>query len=608
MSQFFHHLSRAVAAIAFAMATVAHAAPFVAPAEENPPFRRDLLPVDTDSMVTLSEDLALLSHGIPLKSAAARRAAAQSLALALALDPANSSARDTISALEAEKIPAKAKPARLTTAKARLWQIHAWLAAPEAGTDGQLLADLIGDTASVLDPSNPTAVALRESPEKGRWDDWVAPLSAFEEEALAKNGTDPFEDIEPDMPAPGQTPAAGKPAILLNSAALTTVLHVFDKESGAWFLRPATVEMTASNEGTGAFSVSVETPPSAINDIEQTVSLPIRTAVEAYNSGVPDDGLVSMTIGGGGTYSFSKNGTNITGPGFILANSAITGVAPEATVIATLGEEGALTPPPFFWRLLTALSEGKGGRLVVPAEAEGYFTALLTLENPEFFLKYEVLIASTPKEFMELCASEPSENLAAAHASFKEIKDKAEGTALGAYLANRFVRQRLQDIVDTAPYHLSAKILAMQGAGERPRSLGKKVLASEIWRAIAPISDLVAMDFRLVEVDSIDSIEKTYETMRLEVDQLERYTDIRDRDLLTEGKDATTTVRTLARAMRSRSDDLLERFESITAAHQAMVEANRVLVEKLALLSGDPDPNDTRPTRGIRKRDLRRNN
>ncbi len=572
MFHFFRNFLRSLAFLAFAAG--AHAAPFVAPTEGNPPFRRDLLPIDTDSMVTLSNDLAVLSHGIPLKTAAERRAAAQSLALALALDPANSEARDKISELAKGKNLRPEKSERLTQAKTRLWQVHAWLDSPEAGADGKLLGEMMGDAASVLDPENSVATVLRSNPEKGQWDEWVAPLSAFKKYAVAKNAPD--------------NPPTAKLAIVLKAGSLTSVLYVYDKVSRSWDLRPTSVEMKATTKRTRTFEVAVAGPPGEQQKIKFLVSNPIRKALQKNHMGLPKNGLISITTNKGGTYSTIKNGSKITGPGFILANSAITGVEIEATVLASLNDENELVAPDFFWRQVKALKKGKGGRLVVPAGTEEYFTAMLTLEEPSFLLKYEVLVASSPKEFMELCAKVPSEKQAAAFARFQEIKAKAEDNLLGSYLSNSFVRQRLQEIVDAAPYHLSARLLAQQGGGKRPRTLSKKILASEIWCAVAPIKTLRKPNARMMGGASVKKTKKIYETMRAELNRLDSYTSMRDRDLLSEGKDAAIAVRKYSRAFDMRTDNFREKFARITSAHKEMIDTNDDLLEKLSELSGDP--------------------
>ncbi len=92
--------------------------------------------------------------------------------------------------------------------------------------------------------------------------------------------------------------------------------------------------------------------------------------------------------------------------------------------------------------------------------------------------------------------------------------------------------------------------------------------------------------------ESVKFLETLYESMRADVDNLERYADSRDKDLVSEGRDLTTTVRTLARALRSRADELGQRYQAITAAHAAMVAANNALLVKLSPLSGDPLPEE----------------
>lgn len=598
MTHLFQIFFSGFACLAFAL--TACAAPFVAPSEENPPFRRDLLPIDMDSMTKLSRDLTLLVCGIPLETAAQRRAAAQSLALALALDPANSGARDIISQLAAGKLLPAANLEQLIYSKARLWQAYAWLDAPESGADGQLLGDMLGDAVSVLDSNDPVSITLQKGLEKGKWAELVAPLPDFDENPIAKNvpaesETNPVVEAMVEKPD-DQVPLAqapNGPAMRLQAGVVSSVFFVYDKTMRSWSLRPASVEMQASPEGgSGAFEIAIASVPTVQDAITNSISQPILKAVEAYHSSLPKNGLVSITTNGGGRYSLSRNRTNMTGPGFILANSAITGVETEATVIATLDSTNTLVPPQFFWRLISALADGNGGRLVVPLGTEEYFTALLTLEKPEFFLKYEVLVASTPKEFMEFCAKTSPEAKAASFAKFQEIKIKAGGGSLGTYLANRFVRQRLQEIVDAAPYHLSARLLAMQSAGERPRWLTRKVLAADLWRAIAPIEGLLLPDFGQDDAESVKNLDALYDRTRAEVDYLERYADIRDRDLINEARDLTTTFRTFTRASRSRTDDFGERYQEIRTAHVAMMAANNALLVKLSQLSGDPFPSE----------------
>lgn len=589
------------------------AAPFVPPTEENPPFRREKLPIDSDSMGALSRGLTLLSQSQPLESAEQRRAAAQSLALALALDPANTAARDNLAALSEGKSLPSPKPETLTRAKAQIWQLHGWLATAESGANGNLLADCIGDAATALDPAHPSAIALRKSPERGKWDGWIAPVAEFEEKAVAEiESTEPIAKIQPDMPTP---PADGTVGIQLSQATLSTVLYQYDEKDGFWTLQNTPIKMKSAKttkaigesedsedeqererEENEAESFAIEIPSTLGEeaDVSRFVAEPILAALSALHGSLPETGSIYLLTGQSRTYQFAKNSASLTGPGFILADAALTGIEPEAIVLAELDETHQLVTPDYFLQILRVLADGPGGRLVVPASAEPYFTSLLALEMPEFFLKYEVLSASTLEEFIARCAKAPSETQAASSASFSEIRDKAAGNPTGIYLANHFVRQRLLEITEDAPYHLSAKLLAMQGAGERPRTLSKKMLAAEIWRAVDPIHAAAGINLADMKPKTLVQLKALYDQCRTDVDGLDRYTDIRDRDLLSKGIDLTTALRTLTREIESR-DEQIPKYKAIIAAHTALVAADTGLRLELSELTGDPLPQEKTP-------------
>lgn len=542
-------------------------------------------------MVGLADSLSVLSQSVPLKSAAERRAAAQSLALALALDPADTVARDHVSSLTEGKALPQPPAEKLTRALAQIWQIQGWLITAEAGPDGNILGDLIGDSASILDNANPTSIALRKNPEKGKWDNWVAPLSEFDDIAIAKK--DPVVEPDPDKPGMNEIPDPENPEIRLTKSTINTVLYQKLKATAPWTTATSPIAMSAEETSSGKFEISIPCADYDQNKVTHRIVRPIAAALTALHGRLPDDGKITILVGPSKRYDFTKNHSNLSGPAFILANAAITGKETYGTVIAELGEKNNLVLPTYFWRLISELPKGEGGRIIVPAEAEPYFTAILTAETPEFFLKNEVLIASTPAEFISLCDKEPSEKHAAVFAKFAEIREKRSSGSIVSYLANRFVRQRLAEISAEAPYHLSAKLLAMQGAGERPRSFPKKILAAEVWRAVDPIHAVTKMDLTSINPAELDAMEKLYDTARAELDRLDRYTEIRDRDLLDKAKSLTSNLRTLNRALRERGD-LTSKYTSVKNAFVTMTTADDILRKQLSELSGDPLPESLR--------------
>lgn len=564
--------------------------PFVPPAEENPPFRRDRLPIDTDSMASLSGNLTLLTRADSLETAGQRRAAAQALALALALDPSNSKARDDLSSLAAGRRLSQPDDRKLALAKARTWRTLAWLSVPEAGADGNTLGVLLADAVSVLDRDHPEADELREKPQQEAWDDWVAPLSDFEEkeEPAKEDMLSDSGDNDSKPPDHAKKPAA----IILEKASLSTVLQTYDKKSRMWTPEKTVVTMESSaepqeGEDSGGLVIRIPGPEEQGWLIEENVATPIKDALSGFLGTIPGQGEINLLAGPDGSYIFKKNQAALTGPGFILGHAALSGSEPEGIVIAELDGKNRMVLPDHFWRALQALTEEKRGKLVVPAAAEEYLVSFLAMEKPGFFLKYEVLLASTHEEFVALCAKDLSGANASAATKFAEVVEKSAGTAIGSYLANRFVRQRLQEIIDEAPNHLSAKLLARQGAGMRPQYLSRKVLAAEIWRTVDVIGELGRLDFMDLSESQLDRLDELYEEMRERLVVLERYADIRDRELLKEGRDLTLTVRNLSRALRSRGDYDVKLMK-IGTAYREMTSDYHAFCAKLSQISGDP--------------------
>ena len=192
-----------------------------------------------------------------------------------------------------------------------------------------------------------------------------------------------------------------------------------------------------------------------------------------------------------------------------------------------------------------------------------------------------------------LCAKKPDEKQAAVSAKFKEIKDKAPASALGPYLVNRFVRQRLLDIHTEMPQHFSAKMLALQGSSERPtRTLPKNILAAMIWHAIAPIKAATIFGEEGIFNANSEALDNLYDASRAELDLLDRFVDRDSAELLVRAKSVTSGLRTLVRALSSRSDDWDAKYNAIIKAHKELEDSNEQFRRELSLVTGDPLPDD----------------
>ena len=526
------------------------------------------------------------------------RAAAQALALALALDPANSAARDILSSISGRKSLGNPDPKDLTRAKDQVWQLNKWLASPEAGNDGNLLAALLGDAAATLDPEHPAASEWRKSGERGKWDGWVAPVTAFEKRKPIEKPVIAINNPNSPKPVPNNKLSF---ELKSTSASIGAVLYDYQPNTDTFILGPVALSMEAksnsvSEEGEQQrenLRINVSCVEAVRWDVSEKVSKPILNALAELHN-VDKNQLpqadIRISTGKAGTYSIRRNGEDMTGPGFILANSALTGIAPEAVFIGRFDSEAKkLKLPNFFWQKLTTLVNAPGGRLVVPAAAGEYLAALLAMEKPEFFMKYEVLLASSPEEAIRLCAMKPDPELAAILARFKEIKDKSDTAALGSYLDNVHVRKRLVEISQAAPYHLSAKLLAIQGAGSRPHFVEKKILAAEILAAFDPLNEYAEMNLLEMNKQKIDAMETALEVSRERLGGIERYAEMRDKELIKAPADVIIDLRMMIRVIRDRRE-LWEKTDDISRTHSAFRNTNRILRRDLALLTGDQLP------------------
>ncbi len=579
-----------VLAMPFAFAS----GPFPRPGEGPVPFRRDRLPLDVDTMTGLSRHMLLMAKALGLESAAARHASSQSLALAIALDPANREARELLIGFSQDRPSPVPDATEIESAKARIWQIVSWLENSEAGVDGQALGLCLSDAMASADPSHPKSEAHRGKGDSGEWTGWVPTLASYEEKAIARVP----DETTPEEPAvPTETQEAG---IVRSAAAVSTPLWTYDKDSEKLILKPMVISMKAwiesEEKNQHPFGVKLENTEGG-EFLHQTGN-GIVAALKIIDDQFPRGGVVSLTIGKGEDYIVSKNRQTLSAAAAVLVDSAVSNREPKATVMGIVQPDGSLKMPTRAWDKMRSLSSGPGGRLVLPREAEALLPSVLAIEDPAFFMKYEVVLADNLKELVEYSAKAGSGELAEASVKFAEIRDKMGSNPVTQYVANRYVRQRLGEIAQACPDHLSARMLFIQGGGERPSRLPKQILASEIRRALEPMTELPA-DWN----DNLDAnlIDATHEKCRALLDPLERYVDIRDRDFYSHAKDLLTTVRTLGRVKRTARDS----FENGNTNRKATEEAFGIvkttyakLRVELAEAANDDEPKEAQKDGG----------
>ena len=522
------------------------AGPFVPPADDVVVVRRDRLPLDVERMQELSQQLGSLAQGQGGERASDRRVVAQLVALALVLHPDNREVRNFVDQYGKGEQQAKGDPKKLAEARARVWETQQWLASPTAGADGNTLANCLGDVMMVVDPKHPRALELRPAGEKGAWSNWVKPPADF----LMPSS------VVPDEPTKTTTPPPPPPAIQLAQATVTTVMRTAGEKPGAdTVMRVVPIVMTAKPQAAAPGGrTPAPTPPfSCAWDWEEskltaenfeTLCKRVREPLVAARGPLPAGVGLRFSYDNKRNKIIEKDRSAITGALAVLMNAAVSGTEPQAIVIGEIDNTGAFRLPPRFWERLRALADGPGGRLVIPAEAATVLPSLLALEESGFFCKYEVLLATNLQELIARCAKTPQGDLADISTQFDSVRTKLGNQSVPEYVANRFVRQRLDMIAQAAPFHGSARMLVMQGSGKRPTTLPRTILAAELLLATRPLASLAAADPNNLKPGPLSP---TLETCKKNFTRLARYAENRDRDLLDLTNDLTVALRTYSR-------------------------------------------------------------
>ena len=567
---------------------------FTAPAEGPVAFRRDQIPLDEEAMAGLSKQLESLARGMNPATAQDRRGVAQMLALALALDPANAKGRELL----VEYQEARHKPAtdsgQFEKQRPRILPLIAWLETPQAGSQGQALAACLKDVLVIADPQHPAA------DESGAWAGWIPDITAYQATTAAKNA-------ESTPRAPAGDPHT-KNEIPLGAAEVHTLLwqKVAIDDSTRWILAVAPLQMSATRMPDDS---TVQARPftiviGAARDgglFAQTNGLLLKV-LQTYHKTLPPGYRVSITSAELEQSSRSRKLQTLSAAAAVLASSAVTGREPEAIILGQIDESGAYKLPTGFWDQLQALGKGSGQRLVLPAAAAAYLPAMLALENPGFFLEYEVLIAADFKQLLDLTSKQPAAAMATTTAKFREVRERSDAQDVRQYISNRFVRQHLAEILQEAPFHESAKMLLIQAAGKRPVLVPRSVLAAELRRAIKPMDWIVAhssvdsppdaerpprltIDYEFTPAE-IAKFAHVIDRCHSRVEELDRHADKNDRELIELTRKVISALRSLDRATRLRGE-YFAIHKSIRSAYGELTILHKELSDKLASEAGE---------------------
>lgn len=506
---------------------------FVVPAEGPVPFRRDKLPVDADTMASLSKQLAILAARNERADPVSARTAAQMLALSLALNPANEQALKLVGRL-ADGIDVEVPADKMSRAAGnRAWNLLAWLMQPEAGADANALASCLVDVMVAADPEHPKAEPWKDKGEQGAWKFWVASVDAFRASQKPEMVPQPPTGGDPDQGTSASTLAT----IELESSSIMIPLWHFDKEEGKSVLRQVAIKMEARLDEKTADGGKEKKPKEqdkAMNgplirlpgEKREKANLAISERLVPFLEGrygsLPKGLHLLVTLPEEIHYSFIQNGAIIGSAVTVLADSIFSGSRPAASVLAVVAEDGSLALPPRFWQTLRALAaQDSGMRLILPMLAAELLPPLVTLGKSEFFITHEVLLAEDIEQLCKLASSQPPERIIQTSEGFAQIQVARGTRSLGGFLNFPSTQQRLNQIVTTVPEHASARMLALRGTSKWPQRLPRDIYAREIRAAMLPLTIEMEKDKDQLKAKTLNQAAKDCLEQISVVDRLE---------------------------------------------------------------------------------------
>jgi len=553
---------------------------YVPPDETGILFDKDALPMDADLMRELSGHLAMLAQRPTEDDPARERTTAQLVALASRLDPTNRRAREINRALSAGRDVEPGPRGEASQAAARSWEIAQWLLSEESGPAGQRVGLQLVDVLGTIDPGHPVARNHQAGGESGRWKGVVAPLSRFRGRIEAPKPDPPKPPTPPKPePTPPPEPQVPAPPIRLAQASLLTPFEVLVARDRRIELVRLEMQVAASQKHEELELRLVPGPPdeTALKALQEARSR-ILGAITREWKRLPEQQLATLESVGNLAYS-SRNETAFSGPASLLLASAISGTVlrDDVTFFGDVTPDGKIHSPVFGWRYLAKLREGKGGRLIVPSRLEPQIRSLLAFEEPDFFIRYEVIAVNTLGQALNMAAADPgSPTLVEADAEFARFREITAPASIGPLAVNTHVRERLTRILTANPGHLSAKMILLQGSSWRPTRLDRDTLGMELGRCLDPMAWISGPRMEATAL-RVGDLAVAYQACHRNLVPLENRVAPSDRDLYAESLAVVEELGSLARLLKNQpgaSDELVSPpYDALRTRHLRLVQA-----------------------------------
>lgn len=508
----------AVLGLLLILTTLVGAEPKFVPANDSYPLlRRDLLPLDVDSIRELADHLAILGDGPIPETAAQLRNKVRALTLSQRLSPTQLRTRTILQALSNGETRPSPDKAEFSEAKKGTMKIAQWLIDLPADTEGHLLGQLILDILAPGMENNPMVQRRNLDDEAARWRGVIPNISRFEG---APKITAPLVD---------RSNQEKKVLNYKTENILTTVPMLVKDIPQKSPVSPKLVKTSLIIKKKHVDPENPEAPQPPLRFRPKTgfdlgpLDLALGNFFAAAGRPLPPDHILNVDTDK--LQYVAANKENIAAPLAMMIDAALTGrpLRRNTYFFARLSANGSLKRPHHAWELILHLLKSEvppGSRLIVGEGLEEEFNALLVIQKAQFFVDYEVIAAPTFEAARELFYEDgdPPQLLSTASEGYAEVREKAlEANSLVTFLGLSAVEERLVKARDAFPQHLSSKMLATQ-AIRRPSVLSDFMLAQELDRRLKPI-----YNFKFdAEKNTERQIRNLYKNVRESVQPLER--------------------------------------------------------------------------------------
>ena len=577
---------------------------YVLPFEDAQILRADRLPLDAPTMVILSQALTTLAQRQQEWSAEQLRCNAQLLALALRLDANNEQAQKLNQMFLRGQLRRFAEHNDIELATRRIKEVLHFIEKESAGSEANLLAEMIKDTLLVVGVLDEMVVDHEEV--KERWRGNVANLGAYRAQEETLEPAAIAEDIGMSLLDNGKkanlessSTETGEVSELVPKTSEDAFNKVLDERQSypaQYFLEASSFHCTAfyrvrkeyngaeegkysqsraqvgvtpfnarvfSADHLGLRLVQTQIPSSQV--FEKEVLESTKAALETRWKGELPRGLLEVQIAEGfSILSRSSIAASLT----MAVESMLSGEGLFERLVVGFGvsQNGRVIRPQSFWPTLEKICELSGNhRVLVTPSSEEDFMQLIALNQWECLLNHEVVgVVDFDEAVRWGSATIKDELIAQASVMFEEVRQAApEHSSKKAFFENPFVREKLAQILKIWPQHISAKVLLAVGASESSQKYEDRYFAMELMYLTREFQRILNTQ----EYKSLSS-EWAYEfneTLEQRLAEIQPFVSESQQELYEKVIRMNTELRSLARALREKEGSFHQRqaIESI---------------------------------------------